>query len=415
MSGARRSTATNRLPAGRSMKLEGLSVCVLGAGIAGLAAAIVLAGRGARVEVVEQATSLQEVGAGLQVSPNGAAVLAALGLGDELRAAARAAQAIELFDGRTDARLLRLDLAALRPDHPTSFVHRADLVHLLERAARTRGVALRLGCPVAAVELGPGRARAIAPDGQEIAAPDLLIGADGLHSILRPAIDTRSAPFFTGQVAWRALIPAEPGASPVAEIHMGPGRHLVTYPLRGGALRNIVAVEERARWVEESWSLRDDTLDLRYAFADFSDRVRAWIAAVDQPWLWGLFRHKVAARWFWRAEGSGQGGAALIGDAAHPMLPFLAQGANMALEDAWVLGAALAGARDIAEGLAAYQAARRPRAARVVAASGGAARLYHLGDPVRAVAHAGLRLAGRLAPAAVLGRFDWIHRHDVTA
>jgi salicylate hydroxylase len=397
------------------MKLEGLSVSVLGAGIAGLATAIDLAGRGARVEVFEQSPTLQEAGAGIQISPNGTAVLAALGLGDDLRAAALAARSIELFDGRTDARLLRLDLAALRPELTTSLVHRADLVLVLERAARARGVRLCLGCPVSSVELGPGRARLRGTDGREISAPDLLVGADGLHSVLRPAMNAMSHPFFTGQVAWRALIPAEPGAAAVAEVHMGPGRHLVSYPLRGGALRNIVAVEERARWVEESWSLRDDTLDLRYAFADFSPRVRGWIDAVDQPWLWGLFRHKVAPRWFWLGEGPGRGAAALVGDAAHPMLPFLAQGANMALEDAWVLGASLAGARDMAEGLAAYQVKRRPRAARVVAASGGAARLYHLGGPLRVAAHAGLRLAGQIAPAAVLGRFDWIHRHDVTA
>lgn len=189
---------------------------------------------------------------------------------------------------------------------------------------------------------------------------------------------------------------------------MGPGRHLVSYPLRGGRLRNIVAVEERHRWAEESWSATDDPLALRLAFEGFSGPVPGWLEQVEAVNLWGLFRHPVAARWHGH-------GAAILGDAAHPTLPFLAQGANMALEDAWVLAAMLA-AQDSAEAaFAAYQLARRDRVTRIVAAANANARNYHLKGPMRLAGHLALRLSGRLAPGLALSRFDWLYDFDVTA
>ena len=192
---------------------------------------------------------------------------------------------------------------------------------------------------------------------------------------------------------------------------MGPGRHLVSYPLRGGTLRNIVAVEEREKWAEESWTLRDDPMDLRLAFAGFAPRVRGWLDRVEDPWLWGLFRHKVAGTW---VKPMGQGGAAILGDAAHPTLPFLAQGASMGLEDAWVLTQSLATHDTAAAALAAYQAARKPRTTRIVAAANSNARAYHLSGLPRMIGHTGLRLLGRLSPGAMLSRFDWLYGHDVT-
>jgi salicylate hydroxylase len=238
----------------------------------------------------------------------------------------------------------------------------------------------------------------------------LLIGADGLHSVARAALNGASAPFFTRQVAWRALIPGDGGPA-VAEVHMGPGRHLVSYPLRGGALRNIVAVEERPTWVEEGWSLRDDPMDLRLAFERFSPRVRDWLDQVEDVWLWGLFRHEVARVW---QKALPEGGVAILGDAAHPTLPFLAQGACMALEDAWVLAASLSGTDSLAAGLADYEAARKPRCTRIVAAANANARAYHLSGPLRGLAHLGLKLGGALAPDLALSRFDWLYGADVT-
>lgn len=396
------------------MRLIGQDITVLGAGVAGLAVARALALRGATVTVLDQADAIREVGAGLQISPNGAAVLRALGLTEALLAAATRAEAVELRDGVTGEGVVRLDLARLRPGQFYHFLHRADLIALLLRGATEAGVRLRLVCRAVTVDLAGARP-VVTLDGGERLEPALLVGADGLHSPTRAALNGAAAPFFTGQVAWRALIPAEPGARPVAEVHMGPGRHLVSYPLRGGTLRNLVAVEERRRWAEESWTLRDDPMELRLAFEGFAPRVRGWLEQVEDPWLWGLFRHPVAGVWG-RAMGGAMsgGGVAILGDAAHPTLPFLAQGASMALEDAWVLADSLSRHDRPAAALAAYQAARKPRTTRIVAAANGNARAYHLSGPARVIGHAGLRLIGRLAPGAMLARFDWLYGHDVT-
>ena len=379
---------------------------VIGAGVAGLAAARAMALRGARVTVLEQADAIREVGAGLQVSPNGAAVLAALGLGAALDAAGTRAAAVNLCDGTTGSGVLRMDLA--RPGaggQGFRFIHRADLIALLRDGAVAAGVTITLLQKVVSVDAAAAR---VTTDTGEAHTADLLIGADGLHSRLRAAMNGTVAPFFTHQVAWRALIPCEPGAAPLAEVHMGPGRHLVSYPLRGGTLRNIVAVEERRRWVEEGWTLRDDPMEMRLAFEGFSPRVRNWLDQVREVGLWGLFRHPVARVWH---HG---GSAAILGDAAHPTLPFLAQGANLALEDAWVLAAALDHHADRATGLAAWQAARAPRVTRAVAAANANARAYHLRGPWRSLAHAGTRAVGAVAPGLMLRRLDWLYGHDVT-
>lgn len=389
------------------MDLTRREVVVLGAGVAGLAVARALALRGADVTVLEQADAIREVGAGLQISPNGAAVLRALGLAAPLAELSLPARAVHLHDGPSGDRVLTMDLARSAGEHGFHLLHRADLIGLLAEGARAAGVRLRLLQRIESVDLsGPVPVLATA-QGARIEAP-ILIGADGLHSRVRAALNGADRPFFTGQVAWRAVIPETPGADPVAEVHMGPGRHLVSYPLRGGRQRNLVAVEERARWAEESWSLTDDPMELRLAFRGFGPRVRGWLDQADRVNLWGLFRHPVAARWH-------GGSAAILGDAAHPTLPFLAQGANMALEDAWVLARMLARLDTPAAAFAAYQAARAPRCRRLIAAANRNARAYHLASPLRELAHAALRLGGRLAPGLALSRFDWVYRHDVTA
>lgn len=385
--------------------LDGRNVTVLGAGIAGLAVARAMALRGAEVTVLEQAPEIGEVGAGLQISPNGGRVMEALGLGDALAGASMRAGAVDMIDGETGGRVVRLDLVRDRPDQVFRFVHRADLIDCLAEGARAAGVTIRLLQKVEAVTLGAHPPRVTTAQGAELEA-GILIGADGLHSKLRAALNGTVAPFFTRQVAWRATLPAERDIAPVARVFLGPGRHLVTYPLRGGTLRNIVAVEERGTWAEESWSLTDDPLALRIAFGSFVPEVRGWLDRIERPNLWGLFRHPVASKWH------GQG-AAILGDAAHPTLPFLAQGANMALEDAWVLADCLAAGEPDAA-FAAYQSARMARVRRIVEAANANARHYHLSGIRRDIAHAGLRLAGRFAPDRILGRFDWLYGHDVT-
>jgi len=395
---------------GNSARMTGIraEIAIVGAGIAGLAAARALALEGARVTVLEQADGIREFGAGLQITPNGAAVLRALGLGEALAACGLRAEAVELRDGADGGLVSRLDLMRLRPGQDWAFVHRGDLVSMLVEGARAAGARIETGRRVESVRLAGGRVRLFLAGGGERAA-DIVVGADGVHSRLRAALNETAPARFTGRVAWRALIPCEPDAPALAELHMGAGRHLVSYPLRGGPpggarpLRNIVAVEERPRWAAEGWAFRDDPMELRLAFRDFGPRVRGWLEQIDEPWLWGLFRHPVARHWQ-RVEGGGA--VVLLGDAAHPTLPFLAQGANLALEDAWVLAACLAQGGECAAALERYQAARARRAGKVVAAAGRAGGLYHLPGPLRAGFQTGLRLLGMVAPGMALSRYD---------
>jgi salicylate hydroxylase len=375
--------------------LIGQPMIVIGAGVAGLAVARALALRGAQVTVLEQAQTLEDVGAGIQISPNGAAVLRALGLGAALDAASLGNQAVVLRNA-AGGRILRMDVA----DRDYRLLHRADLIRVLAQGARDAGVMLQLGVTVSDVADG-----CVTSSAGQMAAP-LVIGADGVKSRVREVLCGRVAPFFTRQVAWRAVIPGDGGAVE-AEVFMASGRHLVSYPLRGGALRNIVAVEERGDWAAEGWSHRDDPAHLRAAFAGFCPRVLGWLEQVQEVGIWGLFRHPVAAHW----HGAGM---VLVGDAAHPTLPFLAQGANMALEDAWVLADALARHDTQAAGLAAYQAARMARTTRIVEAANRNARVYHARGLRRLAVHGAMRLAGMAAPALPLRQFDWLYGEDVT-
>ena len=381
-----------------AMTLDGLNIAVIGAGIGGLAVARALCLRGADVTLLEQAPEISEVGAGLQISPNGFAVLRALGLDVPLVARSMQAQAVSLRDYQR-GEVLRLDLAGLQ-DRNYHFIHRADLIDVLAEGAREVGVKVRLMQKVSAVEGGERPCVRMANDSRFDA--DLVIGADGLHSVVRRALNGTLAPFFTRQVAWRAVVPNLWGRGPEAQVHMGPMRHVVSYPLRGGTLLNLVAVQERAAWTEESWSQKDDPMALRAAFGDFGPEVQAMLAAVEEVHLWGLFRHPVAQVWQ-------RDGLALLGDAAHPTLPFMAQG------DAWVLVDALSAAEGLAEGLAAYQGRRDARVRRVVEAANRNAWKYHLSfPPLRWAAHTALRAGGAFAPERMLRQFDWLYGHDVT-
>ena len=389
--------------------IAGRQVTILGAGIAGLAVARALALRGADVTVLEQASAIAEVGAGLQVSPNGAVVLRALGLGDALAAVSQRAQAVQLRNGATGRMVVQLDMAGLRPDQTYHFVHRADLIDLLATGAVAAGVSIQTAQQVATVDLTGARPHLTLANG-DTASPDILIGADGVQSKTRTALNGMTAPFFTNQVAWRALIPGNLDDPAVAEVHMGKGRHLVSYPLRGGTLRNIVAVEERHGWAAEGWSHPDDPANLRHAFARFGPRVQGWLDQVHTPFLWGLFRHPIAQIW---GKEMPDGAVAILGDAAHPSLPFLAQGASMGLEDAYVM-ADLMARLPASQALIQYQISRAPRCARIVAAASANARNYHLSGPRRILAHAVLRIGGTLVPNLALTRFDWLYNHDVT-
>jgi salicylate hydroxylase len=388
------------------MGLEGQKITVAGAGIGGLTAAIALSRRGAQVTILEQAAEITEVGAGIQVSPNGFAVLKALGLGEAFRAIATQGEAVELRDYRAGDLVARLDLGLLPQDQPYFFVHRADLIEVLAEAARDSGVRIRLLQQVDSVRL-EDRPELQMANGDTLRA-ELLIGAEGIHSKLRQTLNGVQAPFFTRQTAWRATIPNVIGHPNVSRVYMGPRQHMVTYPLRGGEIINIVAVQERTGWAEEGWMHEDDPENLRRAFAGYGGEAKRMLDAVERVGFWGLFRHPVAPVWHKER-------AAILGDAAHPTLPFMAQGAVMAMEDAWVLADALDAAETVEAGLAAYQARREARVKKVIEAANGNAWKYHLSfPPIRLGAHLGLRALSTLAPKRLMQQFDWIYRHDVT-
>lgn len=382
--------------------LIGLDVAVAGAGVGGLASAIAMAQRGAKVRVYERAKTISDIGAGLQISPNGFAVLKALGLGDAALVAGMRSRAVVLRDYRQGREVLRLDLTKHAADLTTLYLHRADLIDLLRLRAVDLGVAVITGKSVQEILPHTTGKTIEFTDGTQTAA-GYVVGADGLSSVARQALNTASEPFFTGQVAWRSLVPAGNNLRSEVTVHMGPGRHLVSYPLRDKKLINIVAIEETDQWHGEGWVQPGIPDELRQAFSGFSPGVQALLAQVRTVHKWGLFRHPVAPNWQDDA-------LALVGDAAHPTLPFLAQGANMALEDAWVLAACLGNSHPER-----YQPRRFERVTKIVATANANARRYHLRNPVlRLGAHSALRLASRFAPRASLSQFDWVYRHDVT-
>jgi salicylate hydroxylase len=379
---------------------------VAGGGIAGLAMALGLLQKGADVTVLEQAEAITEVGAGLQISPNGLKVLQSLGVADELAALSQKAKAVVLRDYRRGPAVARLDLQKYASGSSYLLVHRADLIDVLARAVRAAGAKVRLLQQVARYEDGPSQ-KLVMTCGTVIHA-DVVIGADGVKSVIRQALNGTEAPFFTGQVAWRAIVPNVIGQGPEARVYMGPQRHLVCYPLRDGNSLNIVAVKERAAWANEGWNFEDDPAHLRATFHQFHPEVRQMLDQVQQVHLWGLFRHRIAPNWH-------NGQAVLLGDAAHPTLPFLAQGANMALEDSHILLRCLESCATEAEAFDAYQSIRFPRVNRIIEAANGNAWKYHLASkPLRLGAHIGMGLFSRLMPAQMVGSFDWLYEYDVT-
>lgn len=379
------------------MGIAGDHITVLGAGIGGLATAIALAHRGAAVEVLEQAPALTEVGAGLQISHNGWVVLAAMGV-DLGRADAVPSSGTLLLDGLSGRPVHQVPPPAAGPTH---YVHRADLLSLLETRARALGVNIVLGCGVDLIEEGDRAAELIREGGQSLRR-DVVIAADGVRGVGRDFVAGPGHPPFSGQVAWRAVVPCAPeSADPRAEVAMAPGAHIVTYPLRGGKLMNLVAIEERGDWQRESWREAGDPAELRSRFAAFKGRATETLARVETVHRWALHLHPVASRWH-------RGRVVLVGDAAHPTLPFLAQGACLALEDAWTIAACLNRAATPEEGFAAYEDARAARAWKVVGAAQANAWRFHLRGPARIAAQTALRLAGRwIAPD-----FDWVYGYD---
>jgi len=393
-----------------------MKALIAGGGIGGLASAIALRLRGWDVCVLEQAPALREIGAGLQISPNGWRVLEALGVAPLLQSTLFEPQAIEMRIGRSGAPVFRLPMrgyAQQRWGAPYIHIHRADLVAALaQRLTGLQGDAISTGHVVQGFAQTADSATLRMTDATEQTG-DIVIGADGLHSVIRTQMLGPDTPRYTGNVAWRAVVPvAALGAHPPPEtacVWVGHKRHAVTTRLRAGTVANFVGMVETAEPAPESWRATGSRADAHADFAGWAPRIATLIERAPVLHRWALFDRAPLPRWH-------TGRVALMGDAAHPMLPSMAQGAVQALEDAWVLAAALDrhGTPDAA--FAAYYAGRIARTARVQKGSAANARLFHHATPLgRWGFYAPMAIAARLSPAAFHARQDWVYRHDVTA
>jgi salicylate hydroxylase len=343
-----------------------LSIAVCGGGVGGMAVAIALRAQGHDVAIFEQATQFGRVGADVNLTPNAVHALDRLGVGEALRAsAARPTHRISrMWDsGEETSRLPMSEAAETRYGAPQLTIHRADLLAALQ--ARLPEGTIRFGTRVAGITQDEGKAHVRFGDGTDLAF-DVVIGADGIHSAVRSALFGPDAPRFTGLVSWRAVFPRE-RANGIPDLDAftkwwgpTPDRQIVTFPLTHGKEIFVFATNAQEGWTEEGWTLPGDIAELRAAYADFHPNARALLDACDSVTRSALHVREPMEHW-------SVSRVTLLGDAAHPMVPFMAQGACMAIEDAVVLARALEGreAAGVPEALRVYERARLPRTAEV--------------------------------------------------
>jgi salicylate hydroxylase len=353
-------------------------IAIVGGGIGGLAAALALERRGAEVIVAEQSGALSEIGAGLNLTPNAVKALRALGVEDAVNGVASGSEFLNIRSwksGRYISRMRRGDFKQ-RFGAPNLSVHRADLLDVLAGALRSTDV--RLGLRAVAVEPGENSAAVRFADGTTIEA-DIVVGADGIHSVARTSLFGADVPRFTGCICWRGMaeVSAVPRDIDVSDgaLWMGPHGHVVHYPVRRGELLNIVAHCDSDAWTEESWTHECGVSEVMETYARWNPALTRLYPCSTRWYKWALYDRDPLMTW-------SRGRATLLGDSAHAMLPYLGQGAAMAIEDACVLAAMVARhADDLSAALLAYEQIRAPRARAAVMGSRERARENHLASP----------------------------------
>ena len=387
-------------------------IAIVGGGVGGLAAALALERQGAEVIVCEQSPALSNIGAGLNLSPNALMALRAVGVEDAVIAIGSESDFLVIRSWKSGRIISRMRRGAFRQQFsaPNVTVHRADLLDVLRGALRTADV--RLGARCIAVEEGDRGGVARLADGSEIEA-DIIVGADGIHSVVRNSLFGPDAPRFTGCICWRGM--ASAGAVPrdiaIAEgaMWMGPHGHVVHYPVRRGELINIVAHFDSNSWTEESWTRECDLSELTTTYAGWHSDLLRLFPCSTRWYKWALYDRDPLERW-------SKGRVTLLGDSAHAMLPYLAQGAAMAIEDACVLSAAIARhADDLDEALLAYERIRVPRARAAVLGSRERARENHLASPwARLKRDVKFALRERFGRDKTVFQTAWLYSYDVS-
>jgi salicylate hydroxylase len=347
-----------------------MRVIIVGGGIGGLTAAIALRQTGWSVRVIERAEQFGEVGAGVQLGPNATRVLKRLGLGEKLYEIAVAPEALRFLRWADDAVLTECQLLG-RFGAPYYTLYRPDLIEILAAAQPSED--MMLGTEVTDVSATPGGAAVSTADGTRLEA-ELVLGCDGIHSTVRSRAIGDVPARFSGMCAYRAMVPSD-GVERMVRNWLGPRRHLVAYPVgRGGRYLNLVCVDTASDWRTESWTAPGDPDELRNAFKGWTPEVTSLLDRVAGPiYRWGLYDREPLPTWLASA-------VALLGDACHPMLPFMAQGAAQAIEDAGVLAQCLAGGADLGDALRRYEQLRLPRASRIQRLSYDNNVVYHLAD-----------------------------------
>jgi salicylate hydroxylase len=388
-------------------------VAIIGGGIGGLTAANALRQRGVDVVVHEAAPELREIGAGVALAPNAMRVLRALGLEDAVRRVEGRTESRATFNGKTGrviSRTSRLQEATLFGIQSAT-LHRADLLSVL--AAPLPADVVRLGARCTGVDSDGERAIARFADGSEVTA-DIVIGADGIHSAVRASLFGPDDPRFTGKICYRSVVPAAALPGERSESYggqwLGPHGTIVLYPLRGDELINVVCHYDDEDYRHESWVAECEDAEVLERYAGWHESLLRIFSAAEVWYKWALYDRDPIPRWT-------RGRVSLLGDAAHPMLPYLGQGACQAIEDGCVLAAALAAAPDDpVAALARYEQARRPRASQVVLTARDRGSSNHLVSPLAAWKRdLGIAIRRRLSRDPD-GRGDgWIPAYDASS